>query len=189
MKLWAELSEDQHRQYIDAKSVFRAWESARQTFKTFAGMPRSLEKDKAKTRLADLSEAMVRNQRLNHALYVGRAPRALVDTLHKQYMRDLTDYIIDSDYALHAYEAAAGIRITPDLLETVRDIRTASPIGDEKLFSSMIVSRSGHMARMSTIAPEYFIAWKRESGTERDLLLAELVEQLIEEYLLDRVKG
>lgn len=59
-------------------------------------------------------------------------------------------------------------------------------------FSQMIVSASGHMARMNTIAPAMFIKFKRWMGAQsdrdplkknRDLLQADVVEKLIEERL------
>jgi hypothetical protein len=59
-------------------------------------------------------------------------------------------------------------------------------------FSQMIVSTSGHMARMDTVSPEMFIDFKRWMSTQpdrepqkraRDLIQAEVVERLIEERL------
>lgn len=59
-------------------------------------------------------------------------------------------------------------------------------------FSSMIVSASGHMARMNTIAPKAFVEFKRWMGKltdrdplkkSRDLLQADLVDELSREYL------
>jgi hypothetical protein len=59
-------------------------------------------------------------------------------------------------------------------------------------FSQMIVSTSGHMARMQTIAPAMFVKFKRWMGTlaerepqkrTRDLLQADIVEQLLTERL------
>ena len=59
-------------------------------------------------------------------------------------------------------------------------------------FSSLIVATNGTMARMNTISPLAFAKFKRwMAGTsdrdplkrKRDLLQAELVEALVEEYL------
>jgi hypothetical protein len=59
-------------------------------------------------------------------------------------------------------------------------------------FTAMIVSSSGHMARMNTISPAVFCEFKRWMAAQtdrnplkrqRDLLQAEIVEQLLEEYL------
>jgi len=70
--------------------------------------------------------------------------------------------------------------------------RRASVLLDGPRFSSMIVATNGAMARMNTISPLAFAKFKRwMAGTpdrealkrERDLLQAELVESLVEEYL------
>lgn len=59
-------------------------------------------------------------------------------------------------------------------------------------FSQMVVSSSGHMARMDTIPPRYFAPvklWLAELPErdplkrQRDLSQAELMEELVEEYL------
>lgn len=58
-------------------------------------------------------------------------------------------------------------------------------------FSAVVVSPSGHMARMSTISPVLFVQFKRwmakQPGRdifkiERDMIQADIVEQMIEEY-------
>lgn len=59
-------------------------------------------------------------------------------------------------------------------------------------FSAIVVSPSGHMARMNTVSPTAFARFKRWMAGQpdrealkvnRDRLQAELVEQLVEEYL------
>lgn len=59
-------------------------------------------------------------------------------------------------------------------------------------FSQMIVSTSGHMARMNTVSPTMFVKFKRWMGTQsarepnkrsRDLIQAAVVERLLEERL------
>ena len=59
-------------------------------------------------------------------------------------------------------------------------------------FSAVIVSASGHKARMTTVSPIAFAGFKRWMATQenreglkrkRDLLQAEQVEQLVDEYL------
>lgn len=61
-----------------------------------------------------------------------------------------------------------------------------------KRFSEMIVSTTGHMARMNTVHPLLFAAHKRWMSEQesrdplkrrRDLLQADLVEQLVDQYL------
>jgi hypothetical protein len=63
---------------------------------------------------------------------------------------------------------------------------------DGPRFSSMIVSVSGHMARMNTISPLAFVRFKRWMAEQpdrdpmkrrRDKLQADLVEELVDEYL------
>lgn len=59
-------------------------------------------------------------------------------------------------------------------------------------FSGMVVSSSGHMARLNTISPVVFAKFKRWMAAQpdrdplkrkRDILQAELVEELVKEYL------
>jgi hypothetical protein len=59
-------------------------------------------------------------------------------------------------------------------------------------FSSVVVGTSGHMARMNTVHPLAFVAFKRWLAARpdrdplkrsRDLLQAETVERLVDEYL------
>jgi hypothetical protein len=63
---------------------------------------------------------------------------------------------------------------------------------DGPRFSSMIVSVTGHMARMNTISPVAFVMFKRWMAEQpdrdtmkrrRDKLQADLVEELVKEYL------
>lgn len=59
-------------------------------------------------------------------------------------------------------------------------------------FDAVIVSTNGHMARMHTVAPMAFVGFKRWMATQpgrdglkksRDVLQAELVERVVQEYL------
>jgi hypothetical protein len=61
-----------------------------------------------------------------------------------------------------------------------------------KRFSSIVVSTSGHMARMETVSPLVFAKFKRWMAAQpdrnrlkrkRDILQAEVVEELVDEYL------
>ena len=70
--------------------------------------------------------------------------------------------------------------------------RNASRLLNAPRFSSVVVSASGDMARMSTVDPRIFVEFKRwltqQESREalkrsRDLLQADLVEQLVKEYL------
>jgi hypothetical protein len=70
--------------------------------------------------------------------------------------------------------------------------RNAGVLLDGVPFSAIIVSASGHMARMNTVSPLTFIQFKRWMAEQadrdtmkrsRDLLQANLVEELVNEYL------
>lgn len=308
--LWIELGEDAQRQYIDARAVFTAWESAKKSAAEVRGGmhwqsksghdylfrtsvrgaqkslgPRSAEtehiyesfinrKKQAETRVADLNAEIIRHQRMNRALGVGRAPRMLIDILQKLSTSGLAEYFtVIGTHALYAYESSSGVFFGEhealatrdiDLLWDVRkrlsfftkmeiidtsflgllkkvdptfelrqdqrhtavnskgfevDIirreakdddphplkltdededfyvvqaRRAGILLDGARFSSMVVSTSGHMARINTISPAAFAKFKRWLAAQpdreaqkrrRDILQAELVEELIREYL------
>jgi hypothetical protein len=66
---------------------------------------------------------------------------------------------------------------------------------DRPKMSEMIVSVTGRMARMNTVAPDVFIKIKRWIATldnrdvlkrRRDVLQADLVEEILREYLPNR---
>lgn len=304
-----DIGEDARRQYMDASTVFEAWQAAKkQVAEVRGGMywkraasgeylirtsasntqkslgPRSPEteaiyqgfvgrKQQIEAREADLGRELIRHQRMNRALMVGRAPRALVDILNTLEQAGLGEHFtVVGTHALYAYEAVAGVRLAPEALAT-RDVdllwdtrkrlqfvtqmrflatsmlgllqrvdatfehradqpytavnskgfevdvirrepadddphpwpvtdyegdvyavpakRASVLLGSPRL-SAMIVSPSGHMARMQTVSPTAFAQFKRWLASapdrepmkvSRDLLQAELVEQLVEEYL------
>lgn len=310
---WIELSEDQQRQYINARTVFTAWEEARKhAAEVRGGMfwkrkggkeylirtstsnaqkslgPRSEETDKiyenfmqrkerAGARLSDLARELERQQRLNRALQVGRAPNLLVNVLDRLFSCGISEHFtVVGTHALYAYESAVGIRFHESALATIdidllwdtrRRLRFVSQMAaldssmlqvirkvdpsfelregqrytavnsrgfeidiirrevvpgdpnadphplpltaseeefwavqapragnllDGPRFSSMVVSTSGHMARMTTVAPALFARFKRWMAERpdrdpvkrsRDLLQAEMVEKFAEEYL------
>lgn len=73
----------------------------------------------------------------------------------------------------------------------------AGKLLDGKKFSSIIASPSGHMARINTIDPLMFIDFKRWMASQndrdklkapRDLLQADIIEKLINEYLPHLIK-
>lgn len=154
--LLLDIGEDAQRQYIDAQSVFSAWEDAKKSAAEVQGgmywqnkngtdylirtsidnSQKSLgrrtkeneaiyekfveRKDQAEKRLADLSAELIRHQRMNRALRVGRAPRLLVEILDKLLRSGLAEYFtVIGTHALYAYEAAAGVRFgEPDVMTT-----------------------------------------------------------------------
>lgn len=80
-------------------------------------------KSVAEQRLAELNETMTRQQRMNRALYVGRAPNLLVDILEALDKAGLSDYFtVVGTHALYAYEAAAGVLIAPPEALATRDV-------------------------------------------------------------------
>lgn len=65
---------------------------------------------------------MTKQDRLNRALRVGRAPTVLVDTLKAISQAGLNEhFMVVGTQALHAYEAAASVLIPSDAMAT-RDV-------------------------------------------------------------------
>lgn len=251
------------------KSLGARSEKTEQIYQNF-----TVRKTEAEQRLTDLSSALERQQRMNRALFVGRAPRILIDILNKLAKEGLSEYFtVIGTHALYAYEAAAGVRFgeaaalaTQDvdlLLDTRKRLsfitqmshvgssvlkliqkvdptfkirhdqkqtavnskgfevdiirrepkegdphplrlteeddefyavpaRNAGLLLDGPRFSAMVVSSTGHMARMNTISPVTFVRFKRWMAEQpdrdamkrqRDILQANMVEELIVEYL------
>jgi len=232
-------------------------------------------KSSAQQRFSDLTATLERQQRMNRALFVGRAPRMLVDILKRLHKEGLAEFFtVIGTHALYAYEARAGVlfgeteamatqdidflldvrkrisfvtkmrhadtsmlkllqkvdpsfRLREDQKHTavnsrgfevdiirrepedgdphpmrltdddddefyVVPARNAGVLLDGQPFSAILVSASGHMARMNTISPLTFIQFKRWLADQadrdtmkrsRDLLQANLVEELVSEYL------
>lgn len=216
-----------------------------------------VRKEQIESRLSDLSKELVRHQRMNRALHVGRAPRLLVNILNQLSKSGLSEFFtVVGTHALYAYEAAAGVQLenaqalaTRDvdllldtrkrlsfmtqmehldssLLELIKKVdvtfeirqdqkytavnskgfevdiihdnfyavqaRNSGLLLDGPRFSSMIVSVTGHMARMNTIAPLAFVKFKKWMSKQpnrdsmkksRDVLQANLVNEMLREYL------
>lgn len=227
----------------------------------------------AESRVKELSSAMVRHQRMNRALFVGRVPTIVIDILQVLQRSGVAEnFTVVGTHALYAYEAAAGVRVESaavatrdvDLLwdtrkrfklatqlkrldssmlallrkvdktfELKRDqLYTAvnssgfevdilrreqqeqdphpaqlsdaeedfwvvqAPKAEQLVsaprFSSVVVGTSGHMARMNTVHPLAFVAFKRwlvarpdrdPLKRSRDELQAATVQRLVDEYL------
>lgn len=74
------------------------------------------------SRLAHLSTELVRHQRMNRALFVGRAPEMLVAILQLLARVNIAEhFLVVGTHALFAYETAAGVRFEDGALAT-RDI-------------------------------------------------------------------
>lgn len=232
-------------------------------------------KSSAQQRFSDLTATLERQQRMNRALFVGRAPRMLVDILNRLHKEGLSEFFtVIGTHALYAYESRAGVlfgeteamatqdidflldvrkrisfvtkmrhadtsmlkllqkvdpsfRLREDQKHTavnsrgfevdiirrepedgdphpmrltdddddefyVVPARNAGVLLDGPPFSAILVSASGHMARMNTISPLTFIQFKRWLAEQpdrdtmkrsRDLLQANMVEELVSEYL------
>lgn len=226
-----------------------------------------------------LAEELIRHQRMNRALFVGRAPQILVDILIALQKSGLTEhFIVIGTHSLYAYEAAAGIRFEPPEALATRDVdllwdtrkrirfvnqmealgfsmigflqkidptfeirsdqrytavnskgfevdiirrealdvdphplqlttdeddfwaiqaKRANTLLSSPPFTSMIVSPSGYMARMNTISPLVYAAFKRWMASQpnrdpmkidRDILQAQLIEEMVPEYLPQLLK-
>lgn len=224
-------------------------------------------------RMAGLKAALDQHRRLNRALRVGRVEPLVVNLLARLADTQLSPYFrVVGTHALHAYEAAAGVRLDADALAT-RDIdllwdtrkriqfatqlarvdssmlgvlkkvdssfrirrsqpytavnkdgfevdiirrertgddphpiklsdddedfwvvqaRRANVLLDAPGFSAVIVATNGAMARMNTMQPATFVAFKRWLAAQRDRdalkrrrdeLQADAVQKLIDEYL------
>lgn len=71
----------------------------------------SERKANAEARVDQLSAELIRHQRMNRALFVGRAPQILVDILNTLARAGLSEHFtVIGTHALYGYEAAAGVR-------------------------------------------------------------------------------
>lgn len=71
------------------------------------------------SRIASLGASLERHRRMNLALRVGRCPVILIKLLQRLEQMDLSEHFITvGTHSLYAYEAAAGVRITPEALAT-----------------------------------------------------------------------
>jgi len=68
-------------------------------------------KTQQETQVNQLADELARHQRMNRALFVGRAPQMVVDILTALSKAGLAEHftVVDT-HALYAYEAAAGVR-------------------------------------------------------------------------------
>lgn len=95
-------------------------------------------------RLFDLNKSLERHQRMNRALFVGRAPKLLVNILNRLEKEGLADYFtVVGTHALYCYEAAAGVVFNEaDVMET-RDIDLMFDVRKRLSFVT-------HMGRLDT---------------------------------------
>jgi hypothetical protein len=163
-------------------------------------------KEMAVIRLKGLTAALVCHQRMNKALYVGQAPRQLIDSLSSLP----ANAVVTSDHALYAYAAAAGVRLRSDLYppllpsgsgadlvglkweivdpgpDTVRSCIHLEPLGSRRDYeksgkdrlTAVIGAKTGHMARMNAISPVEFVERRRGSGSLSGPTTGQSTEQL-----------
>lgn len=73
-------------------------------------------------RVKDLSASLVRHQRMNRALFVGRVPTIVVDILNMLQRSGIAEHFtVVGTHALYAYETAAGVRVESAAVAT-RDV-------------------------------------------------------------------
>jgi hypothetical protein len=172
-------------------------------------------KEMAVFRLKGLTAALVRDQRMNKALYVGQAPRQLIDALASLP----ANAVVTSDHALFAYAAAAGVRLRPDLYPpllpsdtdlvglkweilgtapiTARAYDPREMLGSRQdydagngLVTAVVVAKTGHMARMNAISPVEFVERRQATGrTTGQTEIVEVIEGLVREYLVCLTMG
>jgi hypothetical protein len=231
-------------------------------------------KTAASERVRDLKAALVRQQRMNRALFVGRTPEIVVEILNRLAQAGIAEhFLVIGTHALYAYEQAAGVRIQDADAMATRDVdllwdtrrrmqfltqmafqassmlgvlqkadktfrirddqrytainskgfevdilrreagegdphplkiteaeddfwvvqaRRAGHLQSAQRFSTPVVSAAGTMARMTTVAPRVFAAFKRWMAEQpdrepekrsRDRRQADIVEQIAREYL------
>ncbi|HQB39535.1 MAG TPA: GSU2403 family nucleotidyltransferase fold protein, partial [Deltaproteobacteria bacterium] len=100
------------------KSIGPRSEKTEQIYQNF-----TTRKAEAEHRVADLTSALERHQRMNRALFVGRAPRILIDILSKLAKEGLSGYFtVIGTHALYAYEAAAGVGFGEEAALATQDI-------------------------------------------------------------------
>lgn len=81
-----------------------------------------VRKAEVQARVSDLEAELTRQQRMNRALFVGRAPQLLVDILAQFARSGLSEHFtVVGTHVLYAYEAAAGVRFRSSHAMASRD--------------------------------------------------------------------
>ena len=102
-------------------------------------------KDAVNARLASLKSALVKQERLNKALFVGQTPLIVVKILNRLAQAGLSQHFrVVGAHALYAYEAAAGIHFNQDALAT-QDIDLLWDIGRRIAFATALARTDGSM--------------------------------------------
>jgi len=99
------------------KSLGRRTAETEAMFSSFTGKKQIIE-----DRVASLKNALVKHERLNRALRIGRMPKIAVAILRRLADAGLDNYFrVVGTHALYAYEAAAGVSFATEITST-RDI-------------------------------------------------------------------
>ncbi|MET3493137.1 GSU2403 family nucleotidyltransferase fold protein [Variovorax boronicumulans] len=141
-------------------------------------------KEEAEGRVKDLGEALIRHQRMNRALFVGRVPTIVIDILDMLKRADIAEHFtVVGTHALYGYEAAAGVRLQSaavatrdvDLLwDTRKRFRLATQL--KRLDSSMLALLRKVDKTFSLIDEQRYTA-VNSKGFEVDILRREAQEQ------------
>lgn len=141
-------------------------------------------KEEAESRVKDLGEAVTRHQRMNRALFVGRAPTIVVDILDMLKRAAISEHFtVVGTHALYAYETAAGVRLQSaavatrdvDLLwDTRKRFRLATQL--KRLDSSMLALLRKVDKTFSLIDDQRYTA-VNSKGFEVDILRREVQEK------------
>ncbi|MEX1167630.1 MAG: GSU2403 family nucleotidyltransferase fold protein, partial [Hydrogenophaga sp.] len=141
-------------------------------------------KVEAQARVKDLSQSLVRHQRMNRALFVGRVPTIVIDILNMLQRSGIAEHFtVVGTHALCAYEAAAGIRVEStavatrdvDLLwDTRKHLKLATQL--KRLDSSMLALLRKVDKTFTLIDDQRYTA-VNSNGFEVDILRRETQEQ------------
>lgn len=141
-------------------------------------------KAEAEARVKDLKAMVQRHQRMNRALYVGRAPAVVVDILNMLHHQGVAQHFtVVGTHAVYAYEAAAGVRVESaavatrdvDLLwDTRKRFKLATQL--KRLDSSMLALLRKVDKTFSLVDGQLYTAINSQ-GFEVDILRRERQEQ------------
>jgi len=102
------------------------------------------KREELDARLSDLHKTLERHERMNRALFVGRAPKLLVSILNRLEKEGLAEYFtVVGAHALYAYEAASGVTFSEAAVMETKDIDLLFDVRKRLSFVT-------HMDRMDT---------------------------------------
>jgi hypothetical protein len=173
-----EVNENARRQYMDAMAAFEAWESAQQKLEQVRGGMFWKE--------TPSGSYLIRTSLSNSQKSLGpRTPEteAISDDFI-QRKAALTSRIANDPHPLRVTDNEEDLWAV--------QVKNAGTLRSSSLFTCVIVSTNGHMARIRTVSPIAFCAFKRWMAAQperdpmkksRDSLQADMVEQVVHEFL------